>query len=100
VYVVQGPTDEGKHTVCVQVTEEFLAFSKLVGNDLSTPMPMYLFPGMCLYECVYRGIYIYIYMCMYVCMYICMYMYIYVYICICICIYIYVHTYICIYMHM
>ena len=32
--------------VCVQVTEEFLAFSKEVGNDLSTPMPMYLFPGL------------------------------------------------------
>ena len=37
--------DEGRHTVCVQVTEEFLAFSKQAGNDLSTPLQMYLFPG-------------------------------------------------------
>mmetsp|Transcript_26666 Transcript_26666/g.63370 ORF Transcript_26666/g.63370 Transcript_26666/m.63370 type:complete len:225 (+) Transcript_26666:2-676(+) len=41
-----GPTDEGRHTVCVQVTEEFLTFSKMVGNDLSTPVPQYLFPGL------------------------------------------------------
>ncbi len=34
-----GPEDIGSHTVCVQVTEEFLEFSKLVGNDLSTPGP-------------------------------------------------------------
>ena len=31
--------DEGSHTVCARVTEEFLAFSKYVGNDLSTPRP-------------------------------------------------------------
>ena len=41
-----GPADDGRHTVCVQVTAEFLAFSKAVGNDLSTPMPMYMFPGL------------------------------------------------------
>ncbi len=38
--------DFGSHTVCVQVTEEFLEFSKSVGNDLSTPMPMWDFPGL------------------------------------------------------
>ena len=32
--------------VCVEVTAEFLAFSKSRGNDLSTPMPMYQFPGL------------------------------------------------------
>src|SRR5678816_369453 len=34
-----GPEDVGSHTVCVEVTEEFLQFSKLRGNDLSTPQP-------------------------------------------------------------
>lgn len=36
----------GLHTVCVQVSEEFLQFSKAAGNDLSTPNPMYEFPGL------------------------------------------------------
>ncbi len=36
----------GVHVVCAQVTQEFLAFTKSVGNDLSTPMPMYDFPGL------------------------------------------------------
>ena len=39
-------SDIGLHTVCVIVTKEFLTFSKLVGNDLSTPMPNYNFPGL------------------------------------------------------
>lgn len=38
--------DFGSHTVCVQVTEDFLDFSKSVGNDLSTPMPAWDFPGL------------------------------------------------------
>ena len=38
--------DEGSHTVCARVTEEFLAFSKYVGNDLSTPRPEYGFAGL------------------------------------------------------
>ena len=38
-------TDLGVHTVCIVATEEFLTFSKLVGNDLSTPLPQYSFPG-------------------------------------------------------
>ena len=38
--------DRGSHTVCALVTEDFLAFSKARGNDLSTPMPDYGFPGL------------------------------------------------------
>ena len=38
-------TDEGVHTVCIVATEEFLTFSKANGNDLSTPMPEWSFPG-------------------------------------------------------
>lgn len=41
-----GPGDFGMHIVCVQVTTEFLAFSKRAGNDLSTPVPEYDFPGL------------------------------------------------------
>ena len=41
-----GADDVGLHTVCVRVTEEFLVYSKMVGNDLSTPHPMYQFPGL------------------------------------------------------
>ncbi len=38
--------DQGSHTVCAVMTDEFLAFSKYVGNDLSTPRPEYGFPGL------------------------------------------------------
>ncbi|MCX7930920.1 MAG: DUF2237 domain-containing protein [Rhodovarius sp.] len=38
--------DAGLHTVCAVMTEEFLAFSRRVGNDLSTPRPEYGFPGL------------------------------------------------------
>jgi len=41
-----GPMDRGVHTVCVVMTAEFLEFSKSRGNDLSTPMPQYGFPGL------------------------------------------------------
>jgi len=41
-----GPGDTGLHTVCVEMTDEFLAFSKARGNDLSTPVPEYEFPGL------------------------------------------------------
>jgi uncharacterized protein (DUF2237 family) len=41
-----GPDDYGLHLVCTEVTEEFLAFSKERGNDLSTPNPIYRFPGL------------------------------------------------------
>lgn len=38
--------DRGLHTVCARVTEEFLAFSRANGNDLSTPHPEFGFPGL------------------------------------------------------
>ena len=38
--------DPGLHVVCVVMTDEFLAYSKRVGNDLSTPMPQYGFAGL------------------------------------------------------
>ena len=41
-----GPEDVGLHTVCVEVTPQFLAFSKARGNDLSTPLPDFGFPGL------------------------------------------------------
>lgn len=40
-----GPDDLGSHTVCVVMTEEFLAFSSEAGNDLSTPRPEWGFEG-------------------------------------------------------
>lgn len=39
-------SDQGSHTVCARMTEEFLAFSKRTGNDLSTPHPEIGFPGL------------------------------------------------------
>jgi uncharacterized protein (DUF2237 family) len=41
-----SPQDVGSHTVCIVMTAEFLAFSKAKGNDLSTPMPEFGFPGL------------------------------------------------------
>ncbi len=38
--------DQGRHTVCAIMTEEFLTFSKRRGNDLTTPIPAYQFPGL------------------------------------------------------
>ena len=38
--------DQGVHTVCILATEDFLIFSKSVGNDLSTPHPEFEFPGL------------------------------------------------------
>lgn len=38
--------DAGSHTVCAIMTAEFLAYSKYVGNDLSTPRPEFMFPGL------------------------------------------------------
>jgi uncharacterized protein (DUF2237 family) len=40
-----GADDVASHTVCIVATEEFLAFSKTHGNDLSAPLPEYGFPG-------------------------------------------------------
>jgi len=41
-----GADDHGLHTVCVVLTAPFLAFSKAHGNDLSTALPQYGFPGL------------------------------------------------------
>jgi len=41
-----GDEDMGKHTVCAVMTEDFLIFSASKGNDLSTPMEEYGFPGL------------------------------------------------------
>jgi hypothetical protein len=41
-----APEDVGSHTVCVMMTDDFLAFSKAAGNDLSTPRPEFGFDGL------------------------------------------------------
>ncbi len=41
-----GAEDGGLHTVCAVMTDEFLSFTKSRGNDLTTPMPLYRFPGL------------------------------------------------------
>lgn len=41
-----GPDDPGVHTVCALMTAEFLEFSRARGNDLSTPVPEFGFPGL------------------------------------------------------
>ena len=41
-----GPQDIGSHTVCAVMTAEFLAHQRSIGNDLSTPLPQYRFPGL------------------------------------------------------
>jgi uncharacterized protein len=41
-----GPDDLGHHTICAVVSAEFLDFQQSIGNDLSTPVPDYGFPGL------------------------------------------------------
>ncbi len=41
-----GPDDLGSHTICAVVTREFLDHQRNIGNDLSTPMRQYNFPGL------------------------------------------------------
>ena len=41
-----GPDDHGSHTICAVVTAEFLEHQRRIGNDLTTPMPRYGFPGL------------------------------------------------------
>lgn len=41
-----GPEDLGVHTICVVVTAEFLEHQRTIGNDLVTPVPAYMFPGL------------------------------------------------------
>jgi uncharacterized protein len=45
-YCQTGPMDYGSHTVCAEVTQAFLEFSRSRGNDLITPVPAYDFPGL------------------------------------------------------
>jgi hypothetical protein len=44
--IAHRATDVGSHTVCVVITAQFLTFSKARGNDLSTPIPEFGFPGL------------------------------------------------------
>lgn len=41
-----GPEDVGSHSICAVMTAEFLEHQRSIGNDLSTPMPQYGFPGL------------------------------------------------------
>ena len=41
-----GPEDRGSHTICAVVSAEFLEHQRSIGNDLSTPVPDYRFPGL------------------------------------------------------
>jgi len=41
-----GPDDLGSHTVCAVMTSEFLDHQRSIGNDLTTPVPQFLFPGL------------------------------------------------------
>ncbi|MCB0926919.1 MAG: DUF2237 domain-containing protein [Mycolicibacterium insubricum] len=41
-----GAEDIGLHTICAMVTAEFLEHQRGIGNDLSTSMPAYRFPGL------------------------------------------------------
>jgi uncharacterized protein (DUF2237 family) len=43
---IMGPEGVSRHIICCEMTEEFLAFSKKAGNDLSTPRPEMAFPGL------------------------------------------------------
>lgn len=45
-YCAAGPDGAAQHLVCIEATDEFLAYSSSVGNDLSTPMPAFAFPGL------------------------------------------------------
>lgn len=43
---ITGEDDRGRHLICTRVTAEFLEFSQKMGNDLSTPVPIFNFPGL------------------------------------------------------
>ena len=45
-YCAAGPGNAAVHLVCIEATDEFLEYSASVGNDLSTPMPQFAFPGL------------------------------------------------------
>lgn len=45
-YCAAGPENAAMHLVCIEISAAFLAYSKTVGNDLSTPRPEFAFPGL------------------------------------------------------
>lgn len=45
-YCAAGPENAAVHIVCIEITADFLTYSKSVGNDLSTPRPEFAFPGL------------------------------------------------------
>ena len=45
-YCKTDARDQGSHTVCAELTETFLQYTKSLGNDLSTPRPQFGFPGL------------------------------------------------------
>jgi uncharacterized protein (DUF2237 family) len=45
-YCHTGAEDLGSHTICAVVTAEFLEHQRGIGNDLTTPMPHFAFPGL------------------------------------------------------
>lgn len=45
-YCAAGPDSAAVHLVCIEASDDFLAYSASVGNDLSTPMPQFAFPGL------------------------------------------------------
>ncbi len=45
-YCRTGPADSGSHIVCAIMTDDFLEYTRSRGNDLSTPMPYFQFPGL------------------------------------------------------
>jgi uncharacterized protein (DUF2237 family) len=45
-FCATGPEDLGSHTICAVMTAEFLEHQRGIGNDLSTPVPHFSFPGL------------------------------------------------------
>jgi uncharacterized protein len=45
-YCAAGPDRAAVHLVCIEASDAFLEYSRSVGNDLSTPMPQFAFPGL------------------------------------------------------
>jgi len=45
-YCAAGPDGAAQHLVCIEASDEFLAYSQSVGNDLTTPIPAFSFPGL------------------------------------------------------
>ncbi len=41
-----SPEDRGRHTICAVMTQEFLEHQRSIGNDLTTPVPQFRFPGL------------------------------------------------------